>query len=488
MSSPTAKSLTKRAAPSSLMPPPPAPKRIKRPAVVLDEDTYVAALTHIIRRDFFPGLAETDAQMEYLSALDSGNNGWIRESGRRLTEAMTPGPGKRHGRRAGMAGLGGGAKGGVGGGSAETPSVWAGDTPLSVAETDAGSGVNEAATQKPDIDLNLSLTAFQAKYTPEDQESFNQILDKANAKRFLENQWLHIGNRHPSKQRLAQQKVITASTSATAASTSAGKEVVLRPSHDLDARPAAPTTHKHTAFNSLMFVPDSIESWAPTRAQEADSASLAPPKALLHHNTRLPTHDPDSSTKRKDPPSPTISAIRDAIAGRPRTSKSEAGYEGSETPRVNGYAFVDATPPEPEDEEEDAPTDLLEKFGANAKPSPFTIHDSNRRERLHHKMVERISGKRAGKTEASSSISASRLGLFGNNTPRFLSAPTPGRRMPTGAGLRKDAVGLTPAGRRLLEKVGGSTPKREGGFGEERKGGGGLDREWTPTPKVKRRI
>ena len=41
------------------------------------------------------------------------------------------------------------------------------------------------------------------------------------------------------------------------------------------------------------------------------------------------------------PDSPSISAIQDAIAGRPRFSESEASaVPGSETPRVNGYAFV----------------------------------------------------------------------------------------------------------------------------------------------------
>ena len=74
------------------MPPPPAPKRIKRPSVVLDEDTYVSAVSHIIRRDFFPGLAEADAQREYLNAVESKDRSWIREAGKKLTQVMTPVP------------------------------------------------------------------------------------------------------------------------------------------------------------------------------------------------------------------------------------------------------------------------------------------------------------------------------------------------------------------------------------------------------------
>ena len=62
MSSSNSTALTKRSAAGALMPPPPAPKLIKRPSVVLDEDTYVSAVSHIIRRDFFPGLAESDPE------------------------------------------------------------------------------------------------------------------------------------------------------------------------------------------------------------------------------------------------------------------------------------------------------------------------------------------------------------------------------------------------------------------------------------------
>lgn len=448
--------LTKRPAPGSLMAPPPAPKRIRRPAIVLDEDTYTSAVAHIIRRDFFPGLAETDAQREYLNALESKDNVWIREAGKKLTDVMTPGPAAR---KAAQRHPGRGKPTTARAGA--TPSVWGGDTPL----TTAGTDVDEDVEERPEVDLTLSLSAFQAKYISEDQESFSQIIDRQNAKRFAQNEWLRSGNRYASKQRIAQQKAIEASQ--TKASSQA---LTVRPSEDLDNRPAAPTSHKHVPFNSLMFNPEGVEDWAPTRAQIADSASLAPPKAVLHHNTRLPISDTSDPPR---PPSPTMSAIRDAIDGRPRLAASEVGYDGSETPRVNGYAFVDAVGPEPEEE---APTDLLERFGAKVEGggSTFTIHDAGRRERLHHKMVERIGSKKSGNG----------LGTSGNDTPKFLSAPTPKLGMTPG---RKNVGNLTPAAQRLFEKVGGGTPKvRSGGFGQS-SGGSKLGKEWTPTPKVKRR-
>jgi len=93
MAASDSRALAKRSSDTALMPPPPLPtKRQKRPAKVLDEDVYSDAVSHIIARDFFPGLLETEAQQEYMAALDSKNNDWIRDAGRKLTQVMTPGP------------------------------------------------------------------------------------------------------------------------------------------------------------------------------------------------------------------------------------------------------------------------------------------------------------------------------------------------------------------------------------------------------------
>ncbi|KAF2243309.1 hypothetical protein BU26DRAFT_523649 [Trematosphaeria pertusa] len=470
-SSENSTALTKRAASSALMPPPPAPKRIKRPNIVLDEDTYTSAVSYIIRRDFFPGLAETDAQREYLNALESKDNKWIREAGKKLTDVMTPVPGRQPSKARGTR-----FESGNGG---KTPSVWGADTP----RTEVGKEEeedDERLGKLDEVDLNMSLGAFQAKYMSEDQESFSQIIDRQNKVKFEKNVWLREGNMHPSKQRIAQQKVIESRKPEST-------EIILRPSQNLDDRPAAPNGHKHTAFNSFMFGPESVEQWAPTRAQAAESASLAPPKKVLHNNTRLPV----AETEPKRPPSPTLSAVRDAIAGRPRLNPSEGGFTGSETPRVNGYAFVDALPPEPEDDEDSAPTDLLERFGAKGSTAtPFTITESNRREKLHYKMVERISSsKRTATTSAGAESGLGKgLGIFTSETPRFLSAPTPAAGLKAGmAPGGKKAVGnLTPAAQRLFEKVGGGTPRGDvkGGFSTK---GSGLGREWTPTARVKRK-
>ncbi|KAF1918069.1 nuclear protein DGCR14 [Ampelomyces quisqualis] len=470
--------LTKRNASSALMEPPPVPKRIKRPLVVLDEDTYVSAVSHIIRRDFFPGLAEADAQQEYLNAVESKDKAWIREAGKKLTHVMTPVPSgrRRTAERTRFDRLGGIID--------QTPSVWAADTPVSVATLEAEKD-DEGLGKLDKVDLDMNLGAFQAKYTSEDQESFNQIIDKQNEKRFQKNAWLREGNMYASKQRIAQRKVIQARA---AANESKQLVTTTRPSQNLDDRPAAPTGTKHVGFNSFMFAPDSVESWAPTRAQAAQSASLAPPKQILYNNTRLAA-PVEPCTER--PPSPTLSSIRAAVAGNPRLNPSEAGFTGADTPRVNGYAFVDAHPPS-DDDQDDAPTDLLSRYGLDnaSRATPFCLTESSAREKMHYKMVERIGAKRSDGS-ANNSGTKPGLGIFTSETPRFMSAPTPRAGALQTPG-RKAKGDLTPAAQRLFERVGRGprTGEGSGGFGNAGKGAGSgsaLGREWTPTPRVKRR-
>jgi protein DGCR14 len=141
-----------------------------------------------------------------------------------------------------------------------------------------------------------------------------------------------------------------------------------------------------------------------------------------------------------------MSAVRDAIRGkvRPEDRDSEAG--GGETPRVNGYAFVD----DEEDEEEDLgtlPAPIIDLGPGDATPNPFRIQERKGRESLHHRMVERI---------AKSKRESSKAGLVGKvdktPVPKFPSSP-------------KVSGGLTPAGERLWSKLGGSgmrTPKMAG--------------------------
>lgn len=458
MASTSSQSLTKRSADTQLMPPPPPSKKIKRPSTVLDEDSYTDALSHIIARDYFPGLLETQTKQEVLDALESKDKQWIARAGQRLAEVMTPGRGRR-----GVSMTPAGRNG------METPTtVYAGDTPVSTTASRmgtpasvAGSTATATTTTKPAIDVsNLSLNAFQAKYTSEDNESFNKVLDTQNDKRREKYAWMWNGNKILSARQIAHRqretKRITERGDAT------GKELVAI-STDMDARPAAPESWKAGVQNSLMFSP--VDNEQETRAQKAEASSRAAPKQVVHENTRMPIINQDDHSAV--PPSPSLSAIKDAIAGRIRPTESEPGYTGGETPRVNGYAFVDEDDPE---EDEAAMYEHLRQLASQGmtsqeSPNPFNIKQNRKREDLHHRMVDTVAQKKRAEKAAP---------LSSSGTPRFPSSPmfssTPrGNRTPAGKAL-------TPAAQKLLQRV-GSTPRRTASSSS------GLKNMWTPTPR-----
>jgi protein DGCR14 len=400
---------------------PPPPKRIKRPQKVLDEEAYTEGISHIIARDFFPGLLESETQSEYLDALNSRDEAWISSAGRRLAHVMTPG--RKRGRRGTSIQTTGGS---------ETPIGFSGDTPMSV--------ISEVSTStqadlKEEVDTNMSLDAFQSKYTSEDNESFYKLLDKQNKVRAEKYAWMWRGNKLPSKQMLKQKEVeAKLLTSGQSLVDDGGKRQRLAV-RDVSERPAMAESWKAKPDNNFMFGPEGVEDSVETVAQKAQAASKAAPKGLVYSNTRMPglvtVEEPQV------PPSPSLSAIQDAIAGRPRPTDSEPGYSGSETPRVNGYAFVDEDEPEPEGPSESSPTILLGK--GDATPNPFRIKEHSKREDLHHRMVDRVA-----RTKRASSQAGMTGKIEATPVPKFPSSPKIGNG------------GLTPAGQRLWSRVGKS--------------------------------
>lgn len=411
----------KREAEMALMPPPPPAKKIKRPKKVIDEETYTDALSRIIARDFFPGLLESETQQEYLDALDSKDQTWIDSAGRRLKQVMTPGR-QRLKRPVQASATPGG----------QTPVGIGGDTPMSTVST-AASTTASTTEARPEIDTNMSLGAFQAKYTSEDNESFYKLLDTQNQKRAQKYGWLWRGNKLPSKQELKQMEVKAKLTASGKSLTDDGFERDRLAIQDKDDRPAVPNTWKFEPRNALMFAPDGVDDGRETVASRAEELSRAGPKTIVYENTRVP--GPAITSEPTRPPSPTLSAVRDAIAGRPRAADRDSTFgSGNETPRVNGYAFVDD-----EDPEEAAPdVPAIDLGPGDATPNPFRLQEQRKREGLHHRMVDRI---------AQSKRTSAKLGLVGKvektPVPKFPNSP-------------RVSGGLTPAGQRLWSRIGSS--------------------------------
>lgn len=480
MTSPPTQALAKRTE-AQLMPPPPPPKRIKRPATVLDEDVYTDALSHIIARDFFPGLLETQAKQEYLDALESKDKEWIASAKQKLADVMrTPTPGANVRRRMDSGSVGATPVHFTPGRTDETPRGWGGETPVS-----AVSAATEMDKQAmPDVS-NMGLLAFQAKYTSEDNESFNKVLDKQNAKRREKHAWLWSENKIPSARQIAYHQRETRRITAQGGNPETAlikRDESVQPviKTDLDARPAKPDAWKSRPDNSLMFLPSSIEDTHETIQQKAEAASRAGPKRTLYQNTRLLDADAAAAADATTvPPSPALSAIQDAIAGRPRLSESEAAsaVAGSETPRVNGYAFVDEDEPEPQPQSAQ-PSDSLDAdwrlLGtSDATPNPFQIRETRKREALHHRMVDRVARSKRAENAARSTKTPVTA------TPRFASSP----RVDFGLRATPSAKGsqgkmLTPAAQKLLSRV-GSTPRASV------EGEGSSRDMWTPTPRRK---
>jgi protein DGCR14 len=393
----------KRDSEMAIMAPPPPPKRIKRPAVVLDEETYLSGLSHIIARDYFPGLVENEAKQELLDALESKDNSWIRDAQKRFLNATTGSTPARRGVSF----------------TDRTPQGYVGDTP----RVESG----PEAKPEPSIDLNLSLSAFQAKYTSEDNESFSAVLDKQNTKNRDKHTYLWNGNKIPSARQIAYKerevKLIEAAKNTNALTL-----------YNQDSRPAMPNYTKSAPRNSLMFQPESIEDELVTVAQEAEAKSNAPPKSIVHSNTRI---EEPGLPEPQIPASPSLSAINDALAGRPQLNESSAGWE---TPRVRGYAFVDAEPTAAEILASEGgasdPTAILSKLtkGSDAVPNPFNIKESDKREKLHHRLVDKNKEKKGRITDLRSGLTPGRT-----PTPKFKSAPQKGN--------------LTPAARLLYDRV-----------------------------------
>ncbi|KAJ6021611.1 Nuclear protein DGCR14 [Penicillium herquei] len=479
MASPSSQALVKRPD-GQLMPPPPPPKRIKRPTTVLDEDVYTSALSHIIARDFFPGLLETQAKQDYLDALDSKDKDWIKSSKQKLADVMrTPTPGSNARRKTDASSVAGTPQH-FPARSEDTPRGWQGDTPISVAST--STTFERKDSNVPDVS-NMGLLAFQAKYTSEDNESFNKVLDKQNIKRREKNAWLWNDNKIPSAQQIAHHnrevKRITAQGGNPETSL---VKVDSQPDikTNLDARPARPDHWKSRPDNTLMFLPSSVEDTHETLAQKAEAESRAGPKRTLYQNTRLLDADAAAAADaaNKVPDSPSLSAIQDAIAGRPHLTESEAAsaVPGGETPRVNGYAFVDEDEPEYYPESPDSLEADWRLLGtSDSTPNPFQLGETRKREALHHRMVDRVArNKRAEKAARVTKTPVS-------TTPRFASSPRLdfGRRTPATPGRSgSNTKMLTPAAQSLLSQV-GSTPRSSGASGS------GLRNMWTPTPRRK---
>lgn len=418
----------------ALMPPPPI-KKIKRPSEVLDEDDYTEALSEIIERDYYPGLREAKAQEAYLQALDSKNAVWIRDAERELRAAREGEPKPTKIRRE------------TRDTRFDTPKPYqqAADTPRNPSGTETPVSTTESVIEdSKQIDTSHhSLSSYQSKYTSEDNASFNDLLDTQNSTKRKKHAHLWTSTQLIPSQRLlahrSQQQALIKSQS------EPSTQLIPLTTGATSTRPAAPQTWKSTnPANTLMFAPQTSmhATGLQTTAQLKESLSKAGPKQIIHENTRFPASGPRWESGDDDD----ATSIHTSFIAR-RNLHTEAG-DGSETPRVNGYAFVDDEEPEPETYA--SYRDLLAGQSGDATPNPFKLKESGKREDLHRRLVEK---------------DAERKRVKGRDTQG------------------KDVGNMTPAARRMMERLGGRTPRVQQ-VGEKSR------EDWTPasTPRRVREV
>ncbi|KAH9969005.1 nuclear protein DGCR14, partial [Russula dissimulans] len=356
-----------------------APKRSLNRQTVLEEDEYTAAVSHIIARDFFPSLVHLDATNSYLDALETRDPQLIGASVRNLESINATVRSSRPWQT-----------------PSETPyGVGPSDTPLHPRESEQRQQPSGAKRARYDTDI--SLDAFQARYTSEDNASFTQILDEENARRRERYGWAWDAQRRVEGQRVkaleARERALIempesagvrerlrieapvtaglitaqgeggdggdAQASGTqpqqrdgadggAVESSVGKEVLLwekdREVDEVvdvmapkkDTRSAGVDGWAFRARNSLMFSPGvDVSPYDPSSSKSIPSKG--PPKTIKHGNTRLAEQDESlaSSQALSEPPSPTQSRVDNAIAGTPYRPRS---------PGVNNFSYVPSLP------------------------------------------------------------------------------------------------------------------------------------------------
>ncbi|EIN14177.1 hypothetical protein PUNSTDRAFT_58453 [Punctularia strigosozonata HHB-11173 SS5] len=491
---------------------------------VLDEDEYTAALSRIIARDFFPSLVHLDATNHYLDAMSSQNPDLINASVRRLQELSTPAASARIPYQTPFQ-----TPYGYGAGPSETP-----------LRTPRG----EPTAKRARYDTDLSLDAFQARYTSEDNSSFTQILEDENRKRREKWAWAWDAQRRVegqqkkmlerrermmiegAKEAGVREKVLieppelpkglieaapegeVRAESSDEVDNGKGKELAVRTPQEeeqtvdvmapkKDTRAAGVDGWKFKTRNALMFPPDAdVSPYTPRTSSQDSNARTIEPKVVKYANTRLPEQEDGSSITRgrSEPPSPTRSRIDAAIAGTPYRPKS---------PTINNFSLVPAMPsPTPSELGPAAVKQLMTWGSLNATPrilsqtgdddvpppsTPFHISGPSAREQLSHK----LSSKAAKSLKAKAELLGDKS-LFGGIRQKGISGKGT-MPPPNWTPRRAEARGsLTPAAKRLLDRttLGTAATRRaeamariNGWEGSSATKGKDVDRvRWTPTP------
>ncbi|KAJ3165982.1 Ras- protein Rab-2A [Irineochytrium annulatum] len=322
-------------------------KRAPSPEI-LDEDRYIDAVSDIIERDFFPGLKKLKLQNEFLDAVNQSDYARAKVLGTEIQRLAT------------------GYRGSDSNSSINTPNPHRGiETPLVTGFTplDRGPGADTPSFHTPatplhnppapslgkpapstlekgdaegnddKLDTNMSLDAFQTKYTSEDNASFTAILKKQNEDQRKTYSWYF--EKESGRLLLEGGDVSAAGTR---------KQITDKNGKVLEHVVAPIDSWKFRAKNSLMYHMDSAPE---TLADLKDNKG--PPKAINHNATRfhaeIPTSEVLKASRDAAERLATQEVWRDMAKATPALFPN--GDPNSATPDVAGakaFGFVPSTP------------------------------------------------------------------------------------------------------------------------------------------------
>ncbi|KAJ9169957.1 hypothetical protein P3X46_018097 [Hevea brasiliensis] len=236
----------------------------KRP-IVLDEDTYVAAIEKIIERDFFPDISKLRDRLDWLEAVKTGDPIQIRDAQLKIIE--------RRGKRVKSSNPDWSTQTRN---STQTPGSIPNFTPFDEFDNKTPSAANrefsanrESSEHEGAVDDSLSLDDFFRRYTSEDNDSFSKILEKVNRKR--EERYGHLLEGEKQDAKLIEDSKRDRITDGYGTS---------------DQPPSTLEGWKYTARNLLMYHP-SDRGEAPLTEEERSVRLKGLTKELNRSNTRF---------------------------------------------------------------------------------------------------------------------------------------------------------------------------------------------------------
>ncbi|ODM87990.1 Protein DGCR14, partial [Orchesella cincta] len=365
---------------------------------VLSEAKFAEALEKIIQRECFPELEKLKAQNAYLDAVANNDVQMMRELTTRYGVGkstptftqMRDTPSTFETPSEGLS-------------NSSSPFLRGTDSALPSKDDDNQSVVSSSSSKttsskKPQ---EMGLNEFLNKYTSEDDQSFQDIVDEGIRKHKLKYAWLYEQEKvHEERMQLA--------LSLPTASQQQSLEY---------QRPSEVGTWSYKNKNAVMYIPDGVEY---TKAELVDLARKQ--NEVEFGNTRF-KHSPHKSAPKPAEIAPSsICRPLNLIHGCGDGKFGVDGKEiiGGETPNVNGFKFVRTPSPKPGADDtpfltwgeiEGSPF----RLDAGDTPisctpgTPFRIMEMSRRETLALELADKVSSRNRDKKQKTVDVARSYL-------------------------------------------------------------------------------